>query len=96
MATVNVIFGKMTPRGVLMGAQPSSIEDITSSGTSQATTATASTGDAAQVTVTGGAVRVAFGPSPTATATDAILILDGQTREFGGLQSGDKCAVIDN
>ena len=100
MATVNVIFGKMVPNGVLMGAQPSGIEDVTSSGTSAKTTMTAKTGDAAQVTASGGAVRVAFGPDPdndrTVAATDTILILDGQTREFGGLQNGDKCYVIDN
>lgn len=95
MATVNVIFGAVVPSRTLMGCQPSASENITSSGTSQQTTITAQTHDAAQITVTGGAVRVAFGPNPTAVAA-SILILDGQTREFGGLSNGDKCAVIDN
>jgi hypothetical protein len=100
MATVNIVFGTRLRQG---GDTPVLIklaqENITSSGTSAATTAAAnasfaSPGTVAQITVTGGNVYVDHGETPTAVAGSGYLILDGQTRDIG-LNPNDKVAVID-
>jgi hypothetical protein len=70
-------------------------QDMTSSGTSQATTITAT--DKRQfwsVTATGGDIRVLFATAPVVTAATGWKVLDGQTREFGA-EVGQKAAIID-
>jgi hypothetical protein len=74
--------------------QPNASESITSSATSQQTTATAKNGEVATITVSGGDIRAQFGANPTATA-NSWLIVDGTTRDFA-IAPGDKVAVVDD
>lgn len=71
------------------------VETITTSGSSQATTIEAKGGDFATLTVTGGAVFVAIGDTPTAASGSGDLLPDGGSRDFGPLKDGEKIAVID-
>ena len=98
MATVNIVFAKVGVRGIensypayLSGGIVS--EDITSSASSQATTATALEGQTARITASGGNIRVIAGASPTAL-TSSLLVLDGTSFDLG-VETGDKIAVID-
>jgi hypothetical protein len=94
MATVNISYAPLIATDTSVESPyPSAVENITSSGTSQTTTAAASNHSVATVTVAGGNIAIAAGSAPTAT-TGGILILDGQTRNFG-LPPGHKIAVID-
>lgn len=100
MAEVQVKFDAPANVGgqLLENAKPAAanVEDITSSGASQATTAE-SPNEYAYVAITssGGAVWAKIAAVPVAAAGDQHLIADGQTRFFGGLAAGDKVAVID-
>ena len=103
MATANFAFG---PVGSYPRPRPTQVlkvraaETITTSGTPQQTTNVAApTGgyeEFVQVTVSGGNVYLEFGDNPTAAAAsaDAVLVLDGQTRDFA-LGRGEKVSVID-
>ena len=98
MATVNIVFSKVGVRGIENSypaylAAGSVSEDITSTASSQATTASATEGQTARITVSGGNVRIKAGASPTAIVT-GVLILDGTTFDWG-VEIGDKIAVID-
>lgn len=97
MATVQVTFGAaMDGIRPVHAAVPDAKEDITSSGTSQATTITsAGPHQVCKVTSVGGAVWVAVGASPTASAGNDHLIPDGATLDLGFLQAGWAVAVID-
>jgi len=98
MATVNIVFAKIGFRGI-DGTYASYLaagivsEDITSSATSQATTAAATEGQMARITVTGGNVRVLASAAPTALVT-STLVLAGTSFDLG-VEAGDKIAVID-
>ena len=100
MAQVVVVFAKASAPGawghlpiIEPGGQS---EELTSSGTSGATTITANAGDVARVTAANGNVWVKFGSAPTAVVADIHFVLSGQTLEFGPLGKDDKCAVIDD
>ena len=70
-------------------------ENMTSSGTSSASTITAS-GAAEEVCVIYPRedVRVAFGSSPTATTSAGPIAFAGQPNAFRNVASGDKVAII--
>lgn len=96
MATVQITFGAaMDGIAPVVAAVPRAAEDITSSGTSQASAITAQRGEKCQITASGGAIWVKFGSAPTASAGNDHLITDGSTREFGFLETGWKVALID-
>lgn len=104
MATINIVLSGVTTYATRGGVQPVidadklAVHTLTSSGTSQqanitAPNTTAGQGLFWQVTAMGGNVYVDFGTSPTAVVGQCFLVLDGQTRDFGG-QPGQKIAVI--
>lgn len=96
MATVQVNFG--TAMGAGAPAFPPAVnagQAITSSGTSQATTITARSGDYAHVTAVGGAIMVEISNNPTAASGVTWIVADGETKLFGPLKDGDKVAIID-
>jgi hypothetical protein len=94
MATVAITFAPLiAPNVSVESAYPRASETITSSDTSQATTAAASNSEVIAITSAGGDIRAAFGAAPTATSA-GVLILDGQTRYFAP-EPGHKAAVID-
>lgn len=77
---------------------PQGAEEVTSSGTSQATTLASSDNynyEFWDIVVSGGNVRLAFAASPTAAADSGWLILDGERVQFGASGSGERVAVID-
>jgi hypothetical protein len=98
MATVNVKFFKpaiVKDSGVAMGPDIATPEVFTSSGTSQASTATSADGNTyIRVVSTGGNVWLAFDASPTAVTGAGTLIVDG-VPEFFKLEAGHKVALID-
>lgn len=70
-------------------------EIITSSATSQSTTATATENRKfVRVVASGGAVYMKVGASPTAVNGEGMLLADGAV-EYLELQTGHKVAVID-
>lgn len=94
MATVNIVFARAMERQTPVASMPPfSKEDITSSASSVVSANSAPNDAVCIITVTGGNIRAAFGPSPSAVASGDILITDGQTREFM-LPQGHKVAVI--
>lgn len=102
MAQVFVRFGKGGAPGGYGGiaqvfSKSAESEELSSSGTSAATTITASSGDVARVTNNGtGTIWVTFGNSPTAAVETTHPIGPGLTEDFGPLSEGDKAAVIDD
>lgn len=98
MAKVYVSFGRVMGGGapVYAPTPSSSSPAITSSATSQQASIIAGDGDYATVFATGGAVRIAFGPTPTAVANSGRVIGDGQSIDLGPLKNGDKIAIIDS
>jgi len=96
MATVRVTFrSAVSVGGSSVASKPRVSEEMTSSGTSAASTITALAGEVARIVVSGGPVSVVVGTSPTATAAGGDLVLDGMMIEIGALADGDKIAVID-
>src|SRR6185312_5265872 len=72
-------------------------EDITSSATSQPSTTEVPKeprGLLWEISASGGAVWVAFGPAPVASAGETFLVPDGAVRNWKA-NPGDKCAVVD-
>lgn len=73
------------------------VEEITSSGTSQATTITAQDGYFVTVINNGtDDIWAAIGASPTAAVEAGRFIPANSRRDFGGLAYGDKIAVIND
>jgi len=96
MATVHVTFsGAMSSGAPVFPTTPRAKEAITSSGTSQSTTAEAKSGDFITVTSSGGAVWVRIAGTPTAAAGTDWLVTDGAAMTFGRAKDGDKVAIID-
>lgn len=101
MAQVIVEFGPaMAPQVGKSAAAPvfspfAQTEEVTSSGTSAATTMTAVEYDVASI-YSSGNVWVTFGASPTAAVGTTSFIAAGTRRDFGPLGVGMKCAVIDD
>lgn len=97
IALVTVPIGSRAGITMLPDAEPYAQQDITSSGSSQATTIACPSGAeglyAWSVTSYGGAVRLTAGAAPTATAATGWIVPDGQTREFAA-KGGQKLAVI--
>ena len=72
-------------------------EEITSSGTSQATTMTADAHDVAIVINNGtDAIWVDFAASPTAAVGTTVFIAPNTQRDFGPIGKGMKAAVIND
>lgn len=95
MAQVHVAFSSALGGYPVPAKAPLLSEVITSSATSQSSSAATRGGDVAIVTVSGGNVWVQIGTNPTAASGADWLVLDGQTREFGPIAEGEKIAVID-
>lgn len=108
-ATVNVVLSTCNTESRWAGAMPvansipQATGEVTSSGASQAITLTAvgtgrtsprAVSDVWCVTVTGGAINLAF--NADATTSTQWLVLDGQTRWFGVTADGETINVIDN
>ena len=70
-----------------------SAQNITATGTSQASTIEADAGEYATI-LTDAAVYVAFGPAPVASAANGRMVLANTVRDFGPLPAGTKVAVI--
>lgn len=99
MATVNIVLARAGVKSLndimpMYSNKNLKSENITSSGTSQQTTNTAERADIARIVALGGSVYVKAGPNPTAASGD-ILVLAGVPFDLGGLEDGDKIAVID-
>lgn len=76
---------------------PEDTDEITSSGTSQQSTAIGYIGDVWNVRSEGGAVWLSFGANPTSVVdTTTWLLKDGEERDFGVTINGEKIAVIDD
>jgi hypothetical protein len=103
MATVHIALCNVTANARIVTSTmpvPESVtaasDTMTSSGTSQQSSAVASrVGQFWSVTVAGGDVFVLFGADPTAVSDAGFLVLDGQTREFSVTAAGEKVAIKD-
>jgi hypothetical protein len=107
MAQVIVEFGRVGGPGnftagntgapVLYGVGITS-EEVTTSGTSAATTATASVGDFVSIRNNDAAQVVwgKIGASPTAAVEDEFCLGPGERREFGPLPAGVAVALIND
>lgn len=101
MATVEFAFVKAMDlaefgSAPVVSAYASAVETITTTASTQATTAAASNGDVCEVTASGGDVYVSFGSAPNAqTDPGRRRVLAGQTRVFGRLVNGHVGAVVD-
>lgn len=99
MATVHIVNARTFLNSIngphpVPSSSPVVKQTITSSGSSQATSISASDGYWV-VTASGGNVWIKAGSSPTAEAGNDWLILDGQTRDFAVSGPLEKLAVID-
>lgn len=102
MATVHVVLSRVRSRGDTGGtlpvleSVPSGVDTVTSSGTSALSSLTAGDADVWNVTASGGAVWLKFGPgTPVAAADDGWLLLDGQSRDFAASTDAEKLAIKD-
>lgn len=101
MATVNIVFanaGQASSAGgiAVYNGRFSAVETLTSTGTSQATTITATRHDIARIKVSGGSVYIsAPDADPTAVDGEGWLVGDGDVLDIANLEVGDKLAVID-
>ena len=94
MALVNITFCRPAQfEGFGLIGDIVTSENITSSGTSQASTNSALSGTCARVAVSGGDVHVTTATAPTAT-TSHMLLVDGSV-EYIFCPYGHKVAVID-
>ena len=81
----------------VLSSRPDAVQAFSTTSSSQATSvANASRGGYARISATGGVIRYAVGPNPTAVAGDGDWVLDGQTVDIGPLNVGDRIAVIDS
>lgn len=96
MATAQIAFTDAVHVGgsSVLSKDPRAVETITTSASSQATTATALAGELASITVSGGAIFVKVAAAPTAASGSGYLIPDGGRLDLGSLAAGDKVAVI--
>lgn len=100
MAQVIVQFGKWAKPG-FSGPQcyegGGQTEELTSSGTSAASTIAAKEGDVCVVTNPGaGLIWVTFAATPVAAVETTHPVLGASTRVFGPIGAGQKVAVIDD
>lgn len=97
MATVKVSFGAVFNIGgtSVFGKDPRVAETITSSASSQQTTATATAGEFVTITAAGGAVHVRVGQNPTASTSTGYLVTDGGEKTIGPCAAGDEVAILD-
>jgi hypothetical protein len=97
MATVNITYFKpavIQETAAIIDPVDAVPQSITSSGTSQSTTGTATAGrNYVKVSSSGGDVYLAFGTNPTAVTAVGFVILSGSSEIFH-LQDGWKVAVI--
>lgn len=96
MADIRIRFGAvMGSSAPVYASHPKQTAKITSSATSQSTTAAADSGDYVTIKAIGGPVAFDIGPVPVAIATSGDVVMAGETMDFGPLQTGDKVAIID-
>lgn len=95
MATAYIRMGGVMGGGAPVYTTAGRYEDITTSGTSAASTMVAQAGDMLTVGASGGSIRIAIGPAPTALSNGGMWVADGQRVDIGPLSRGDKVAVID-
>lgn len=96
MANIHIRFGEIMPGDAPVYQRvPRSSEVITSSGSNQTTTMTATGGDYATITAIDGAVYVDIAASPNASTNKREAVPSGGTKDFGPLKEGDKVAVVD-
>lgn len=96
MADVRIRFGGVMGGGAPVYAPiPDATAKITSSASSQATTAAAEQNDYVTIKAIGGTVAFAIGPAPVAIATSGDVVADGERMDLGPLKAGDKVAIID-
>lgn len=96
MATVQINFGIAMHSGApVPNAVPEAKQTITSSATNQVSTAVAKSGNVVTIKSIGGAVWVAVGQSPVASAGTDWHVSDGEYIHLGSISPGDKVAVID-
>lgn len=94
MSTVSIIFGRVSDRNPVLSEARAS-EVISSSGSNQASSGTATVSDEViEVAVSGGAIWVTIAAAPVAVAGTTYLLPDGTTRHFA-CGFGDKVGVID-
>lgn len=105
MAQVLVTFSKAMGQGSegarhaipVLSAQNITSAELTSSGTSSATSVTSSEGDVCRIVNNGTTlVWVTFGAAPTAAVATGYAIPGGATLEVGPFPSGWKVGVIDD
>lgn len=103
MAQITISFGKGGAPSNAGGVSQvfdayAQTEEVTSSGTSAATTITANKHDVARVTNHDASqmVWVTFGASPTAAVGTTHAIAPGSTQDLGPIGEGHKAAVIDD
>ena len=102
MATVHIVLSNVQSRALtgstmpVADSVPTSVDTMTSTGTSAPSSITAAaTGAFWSITATGGNVYAKFGSNPTAVADEGWLILDGQTRDFAVTAASEKVAIKD-
>lgn len=97
MAAVEIRFE--SPFGVgspLHAVNPDSVQIMTSSASSQASTAAATkTGCTVSITASGGAIKFCVAAAPDTATGTLSLVPDGSTRSFGGVAIGHKVAIVD-
>ena len=98
MAIAYIRFGGAMGGGApVLSPRPDAVQVINTTSSTQATSAAnASRGGYARISATGGVIRYAVGPSPTAVGDQGDWVLDGQTVDIGPLNVGDRIAVIDS
>jgi len=96
MANAHIRFGGCMGGGApVLSPMPRASATINTTSTSAATSITANSGDFVRVVASGGPVRIAIGPNPTAIAGAGDVVLDGMAVDLGPLSAGDKVAAID-
>lgn len=99
MATVNIAFARAGQRGSfgylsVLSAHPRAVENITSGITSIQSAGSAIGGEVLRIVTIGGGIYIRVGRDPTAAIGSGYLLRDGDVLDLGGLQDGDKVAVI--
>jgi hypothetical protein len=102
MATVRIMLGRLQVGAVgavagIPAPMPRASQDMTSNGTNQLSNVADVANDGVhfwRIKAVGGAIRVAIGTDPDATAAPRWTLEDGDTEEFVALD-GERVAVTD-
>ncbi len=98
MGQVVIEMGRAEFKGVgVIASTHAKTEELNSSTSSSATTIEAAKGDFATVINNDAEdIWVTFGASPVAAVGTGHFVPSGKIRDFGGLQAGEKAAVIND